>query len=78
MKIIKQSIDYIETWILKVISHVTHTKIESKKLKKWWHIMDFMIQLFFIIIYGYMSRHHKNLWFSETIYILLIFSLENH
>jgi hypothetical protein len=30
MKMIKRSIDYVETWILSVISHVIHATSESE------------------------------------------------
>jgi hypothetical protein len=76
MKMIKWSVDYVKTWILRVISRVTHSTSESE-MEKRLHLMDFRVQTFLRKIYGYMLHIYKILWILEAICVLLIFLLKN-
>jgi hypothetical protein len=55
MKMINISIDYVESWILRSISRVTH----KVKYKKHDHLVNFILQTLFKIIYGHMSCLRK-------------------
>jgi hypothetical protein len=74
---IKWSIDYVEIWILKVISYVTHVTSESE-LKETLTFYGFYGPNIFRMLYGHILPLRQISWISKTICVLLIFYTENY
>jgi hypothetical protein len=71
MKMIKWSIDYVETWILRVISRVIHATSENK-MKETLTYYGFYGPNVLEDYMGHMLCLHKISWISEAICVLLI------
>jgi hypothetical protein len=77
VKMIKWSIDYVKTWILMLISHVTHA-ISGSEMKQCLTHYDICGPNIFRILCGHMLALHQILWIFRVFVYYYFLSVENH